>query len=852
MATAAEYAQWIVKNKDKKGTPEFDKVSDAYKLARARSTSIDPTGEQSPASDIVRSFGSGVADIVGLPVDAVSAGRRALGNDPGVQAGGSENLRDMASMVRLAFPKGEEPTDFGSRFMREAGSAAVPLAGIMGRGASLAGRQATNAVDRLAQAAARRPGSTLAFEGASVAGAAAGGAIAQQYTDSPAIIALSELAGGLGPTAALAAPGAAMAVAKKTPVVGTAMKVAGKALPTALPFTTAGGRVIAGRRVQALTEDPERAAARLAGSDIIAGVNLSPARRVGESRLLALEDAILRTDPALDAQFSKNLAEANAQTRVVAQEFLGDPKRARKLLEVRREHLLSLLDTRAAQASREAQEAVERLGPDATERQISIAAREKVSAALADARETERALWKAIDRDVPAPLEGGRQALANATRDRTKAADPEDLPDYVTRLLAEKDGITAGYVSDLRSRLLDDAAAARAGGQRNKARILSDVADGLRVDLESTGDAARSAAAFSAQLNDKFTRGSVGELLGHGRDRGLRVDPSETLEFMDAGKDIGRANRLTELLDAAPDAAPDVQRYLSGAFVRQATDGGQINPRAAQRFIEKYGETLDQFPELKSGIEQAIKSSARAVSSQGRAARVTKALGNNRMSRASLYLDGAVGEEWRRVLNADDPVKESRALLSQVRRDKDAVQGLKQGFVDELLRRSQTSDVDEAGEIITSGKRFRLMLAQNKAVAGAILSPSELARLDKISNTFARIEMRPGDPVTVMDDKVSHALDFIASYLGAHAGGKAGKEMGSSLVMAGRTAAYFRRIGNGLTTNKARALITGAVDDPDLYRALLVGPTSSAAKQADSLRRINAWLAAPATQDQEQ
>jgi len=34
MATAAQYAEWIVKNKDKEGTPEFNKIGDAYRLKR--------------------------------------------------------------------------------------------------------------------------------------------------------------------------------------------------------------------------------------------------------------------------------------------------------------------------------------------------------------------------------------------------------------------------------------------------------------------------------------------------------------------------------------------------------------------------------------------------------------------------------------------------------------------------------------------------------------------------------------------------------------------------------------------------------------------------------------------------
>ena len=35
MATADEYAAWIVKNADKRGTPEFDTVAKAYEMAKA-------------------------------------------------------------------------------------------------------------------------------------------------------------------------------------------------------------------------------------------------------------------------------------------------------------------------------------------------------------------------------------------------------------------------------------------------------------------------------------------------------------------------------------------------------------------------------------------------------------------------------------------------------------------------------------------------------------------------------------------------------------------------------------------------------------------------------------------------
>lgn len=45
MATAAEYATWIVQNKDKQGTPEFETVAEAYQIAK-RSQNLAATEEQ--------------------------------------------------------------------------------------------------------------------------------------------------------------------------------------------------------------------------------------------------------------------------------------------------------------------------------------------------------------------------------------------------------------------------------------------------------------------------------------------------------------------------------------------------------------------------------------------------------------------------------------------------------------------------------------------------------------------------------------------------------------------------------------------------------------------------------------
>jgi hypothetical protein len=51
MATAAQYAEWIVKNKDKEGTPEFNKIGDAYRLKRQEEMTAtkEPVAAPEPA-----------------------------------------------------------------------------------------------------------------------------------------------------------------------------------------------------------------------------------------------------------------------------------------------------------------------------------------------------------------------------------------------------------------------------------------------------------------------------------------------------------------------------------------------------------------------------------------------------------------------------------------------------------------------------------------------------------------------------------------------------------------------------------------------------------------------------------
>ena len=90
MATADEYASWIVKNADKRGTPEFNTVVQAYELAKqeeAGSAAPAPTAAPAPAEPAAETTLTGLAGAAtrGLALPAAGA---ALGAAIGAPIGG--------------------------------------------------------------------------------------------------------------------------------------------------------------------------------------------------------------------------------------------------------------------------------------------------------------------------------------------------------------------------------------------------------------------------------------------------------------------------------------------------------------------------------------------------------------------------------------------------------------------------------------------------------------------------------------------------------------------------------------------------------------------------------------------
>jgi hypothetical protein len=219
MATAEQYADWIVKNKDKQGTPEFETVAEAYKLARSenapveqpqrRSTDVQP--ERSTIDNIGRQVGltaragiEGLSDSGEFVINSANklgsmtpVGRiaKAATDYAGIPSELNNSGTEVADMVGLPSPENkiERNVNTASRFM-------VPTGAIV-KGANIASKGAPIVKDGIAKTLAARPG----MQAAGSIGAGYAGSEAREHGASPLMQFGATVLGGLAAPLGVAA-----------------------------------------------------------------------------------------------------------------------------------------------------------------------------------------------------------------------------------------------------------------------------------------------------------------------------------------------------------------------------------------------------------------------------------------------------------------------------------------------------------------------------------------------------------------------------------------------------------------------------------------------------------------------
>ena len=406
MATADQYAQWLIDNQDKKGTADFETVRQAYLEVRPSSTSekIEAVG---------RGTSVGLADIIGAPVDLINNLPRLVNLLPGEQGvgpisdnpiGGSQSIRNtMSNLFDIGYkdisdlPASQRPFAVGGEVV---GQSTAVMAPVLNAAKNISAVNATakaapksnvvtQSVDDILKATARNPAAATAAETALSLGPAYGAGVAEQISPgSPTARMTGELVGSFTPV-----------------VLATVLPKLTSSLVMAIDTQLPGGKErraaeLAQKTLVKAGEDPSKQAEALRKVDDKFGGTAGQA--INSKALLSIEkelvDAGGKISEDIAAQTQRAIDEFNAAYRTAITS--GDPDLVRQAAQARQDYLTQTLGKLVDSATKRATNLQSTNLRTADPAKVSASARNILEDALTTARNTENQLWSGVDRTL--------------------------------------------------------------------------------------------------------------------------------------------------------------------------------------------------------------------------------------------------------------------------------------------------------------------------------------------------------------------------------------------------------------------------------------------------------------------
>jgi hypothetical protein len=561
-------------------------------------------------------------------------------------------------------------------------------------------------------------------------------------------------------------------------------------------------------------------------------IGLSPAQQTGDPNLIALERSAMREDPLIrEAMDAQRMAAQQRARELVA---IGSrPEEAQQFLQLRQQQAREAIQGRIDNATRRAGEARPLSSLEPSEASGIVAA--EIRRAEADALAQERDLWNQVPRGAQVNAQGS-QNLVQSIVDETPWAQRTDIPAVARELLQKPQQQTVAEMHGLYSELRRISRSAMAGTDQNKnrARIANQIADRLLADMGAIdgsteiGRTINTARAFSREMHELFDRGTVGRLLRRSVDGDEQVDPLLTLE-----RSIGRGGtqalvgardiRVAADTDAVDNA---IRQYLINSFNEKAFPSGAFSQAQANRFLSQNRELLEsstRFQDLRALFENAIRQQERASLAQRRGQQFESGISE---SAATRFIEAAPSQSMETIFRAARPSEMAESLLRQARRDESgkAVEGFKASLSDYLIGRSSTSTPD--GPVINSRRLQELLDSEDvQSVMDTVYTPSERSRLNAIAAELNRLEASSGAVDALADRPANSMLSTYARIVGARVGANLGGGFAGGLQSAGIVSSRAQQLIGRLTNDKAQQMLRDAVQDPELFRSLLMDVT---------------------------
>jgi hypothetical protein len=385
-------------------------------------------------------------------------------------------------------------------------------------------------------------------------------------------------------------------------------------------------------------------------------------------------------------------------------------------------------------------------------------------------------------------------------------------------------------------------------GQAPKIRLLNQARAAIFKDLDraGAGEEYRKLIGFSRDLNNKFTKGAVGKVLGF--ERGDIPFETQSLDIiLGSGGEVGLQN-AKQALQASPQSKVDMGNFLKARFALFAKNdlNDKVNVNKGRQFIEKHNDLLDElFPDVKAQLDDVItkQTSVDEISGVGQVSAATPL--QKERAAAAFFLNQNPSEEMGKLLNLGNIQRTDylRDIVKEVGKDSSgkALKGVKNAFGNEILKGARKSATD--GTDVISGTQMlnRLGQLEHSAVSSKLFTQSEYDQLKRIGDAFRRVQfVRSAEPLSggVINDLTSRLYSIPLRGLAATAGGRLGGKvggMGGGLRTANILSQEMDMFLAGFTNDGAAALLIRSVVDRDLMLDLLTDAKNLTPKARQSL-----------------
>ena len=460
------------------------------------------------------------------------------------------------------------------------------------------------------------------------------------------------------------------------------------------PFTKTGAKDVAGGVVQKGVKDKALTVNLANEANLLPGEKLTLGGKAGSSRLLSLEKAVARKLPEIADEMSKNEAETNRVIRN-ALKTGGDIDNTVMFFEAQKFRVENALRARMAGAVKKANKSIAKLKAGSSRAQASRIISNELEDALKDARIQEGQIWNNLDGTQNLSLPATRQVFDEFITKETP------IPSFVRDSLKGKKVKIKTFkdVRELRSKILRVQTFARSQGNAEEAFLLQQINKGILEDIASSnlGPDFSNAVSYSRSLNDKFTKGTVGNLMRFSTRGGRAVSPeliSEDLLSTTAPK-AAQGVRAVRAAVGSNEALED--GILDSVKAKLFKGTGEFDEAAAKKFVESKGELLNEMPGLKGQIiDAATDINARNVL-EGRISKAKVGLLDRRRSAAAVLLGANPEKRLVSILNHPKRKQMLAQIVRTAKKDPAAIEGLQDAYNVEIFKRAKTSRNDAFG-----------------------------------------------------------------------------------------------------------------------------------------------------------